>query len=59
MLGTDSTSTTVTPADLSSIVNAYGSMPGWGNYDLRMDYCLHYQIDICDLSTAAANLNTT
>jgi len=59
MLGTDSTSTTVTPADLNSIVNAYGSMPGWGNYDLRMDYCLHYQIDICDLSTAAANLNTT
>jgi hypothetical protein len=59
MLGTDSTSTTVTSADLNSIVNAYGSMPGWGNYDLRMDYCLHYQIDICDLSTAAANLNTT
>jgi len=59
MLGTGSTSTTVTPADLNSIVNAYGSMPGWGNYDLRMDYCLHYQIDICDLSTAAANLNTT
>ena len=58
MLGTDSTSTTVTTADLNSIVNAYGSMPGWGNYDLRMDYCLHYQIDICDLSTAAANLNT-
>jgi len=59
MLGTESTSTTVTSADLNSIANAYGSMPGWGNYDLRMDYCLHYQIDICDLSTAAANLNTT
>jgi hypothetical protein len=59
MLGTDSTSTTVTSADLQSIANAYGSMPGWGNYDLRMDYSLHYQIDICDLSTAAANLNTT
>jgi hypothetical protein len=58
MLGTDSTSTTVTTADLNSIVNSYGSMPGWGNYDLRMDYCLHYQIDICDLSTAAANLYT-
>jgi len=59
MLGTDSTSTSVTPADLNSIAKSYGSMPGWGNYDLRMDYCLHYQIDICDLSTAAANLNTT
>jgi hypothetical protein len=56
MLGTGS-STTVTPADLNSIAKAYGSMPGWGNYDLRMDYALHYRIDICDLSTAAANLN--
>lgn len=59
MLGADSTSTTVTPADLNNIVKAYGSMPGWGNYNIRMDYNLHYQIDICDLSTAAANLNTS
>jgi hypothetical protein len=59
MLGTGSSSTTVTPADLKSIADSYGSMPGWGNYDLRMDYCLHYQIDICDLATAAANLNQT
>jgi hypothetical protein len=57
MLGMDSSTTTVTKADLDSIVNAYGSMPGWGNYDIKMDYCMHNQIDICDLSTAAANLN--
>jgi hypothetical protein len=52
------TSNTVTPADLNSIVNAYGSMPGWGNYNLRMDPCLDFKVDICDLSTAAANLNS-
>ncbi len=59
MLGTDSTSTTVTQADLKNIANAYGSMPGWGNYNINMDYCMHYQIDICNLATAAANLNAT
>jgi len=57
MLGTDSSSTTLTQSDLQSIVSAYGSMPGWGNYNVNMDYCMHYRIDICDLATAAANLN--
>jgi len=57
MLGTDSSSTTVTKSDLDSIISAYGSMPGWGNYNINMDYCMHYKIDICDLATAAANLN--
>jgi hypothetical protein len=51
-------STTVTPATLNSIANAYGSMPGFGNYDLRMDPCLDFKVDICDLTTAAANLNS-
>jgi len=50
-------STTVTKADLSKIVDAYGSAPGWGNYDVRYDYCAHNTIDIFDLTTAAANLN--
>jgi hypothetical protein len=58
MLSCDTTSNTVTPADLNSIANAYGSMPGWGNYNLRMDPCLDFKVDICDLSTAAANLNS-
>lgn len=57
ILSQDSTTTTVTPVDLKSIIAAYGSMPGYGNYDVHMDYCLHYKIDICDLATAAANLN--
>jgi len=48
----------VTPADLQSIANAYGSTPGWGNYNLRLDPCLDFKVDICDLSTAAANLNS-
>jgi hypothetical protein len=51
-------SNTVTPADLHGIANAYGSTPGWGNYNLRMDPCLDFKVDICDLSTAAANLNS-
>jgi len=57
IIGCDS-SNTVTQADLLSITNAYGSMPGWGNYNIRMDPCLDFKVDICDLSTAAANLNS-
>ena len=57
-IGGSTTSTTVTSGDINSIVKAYGAMPGFGNYDQRLDYCLHYKIDICDLSTAAANLNS-
>ena len=51
--------TTVTPSELNSVVKAYGSLPGMANYDQRLDFCSHYKIDICDLSTAAANLNAT
>jgi hypothetical protein len=53
----DVTATTVTKADVASVVSAYGSSPGWGNYDQRMDYNMHYKIDITDLATAAANVN--
>lgn len=56
MLGPDSSTAAVTKADLAVIVSSYGSMPGWGNYNINMDYCLHYKIDICNLATAAANL---
>lgn len=55
-IGSD-TSTTVTPSDVASVASAYGSMPGYGNYDQNMDYNFNYRIDICDLATAAANLN--
>ena len=50
-------STTVTPSDVASVASAYGAMPGYGNYDQRMDYNFNYRIDICDLATAAANVN--
>jgi len=53
-----SSTTTVTSADLRSIANSYGSMPGWGNYNLRLDPCLDFKVDICDLTTSAANLNS-
>jgi hypothetical protein len=51
------TATTVTNADVASVAKVYGSMPGWGNYDQRMDYNFDYKIDICDLTTAAANVD--
>ena len=53
----DDTTTTVTKADVSTVVSSYGSSPGWGNYDQRMDYNFNYKVDICDLATAAANIN--
>jgi hypothetical protein len=53
----DDTTTTVTKADISTVMSSYGSSPGWGNYDQRMDYNFNYKVDICDLATAAANIN--
>jgi hypothetical protein len=49
---------TVTEADMSSVMRAFGSSPGWGNYDQRMDYNFNYKVDICDLATVAANINS-
>ncbi len=53
----DGSQTTVTNADVAIVASAYGTMPGYGNYDQRMDYNFNYRIDICDLTTAAANVN--
>jgi hypothetical protein len=53
----DDGATTVTKTDVSTIASAYGSSPGWGNYDQRMDYNFNYKVDICDLATAAANID--
>jgi len=58
IINNDVAKTTVTKQDVASVVNAYGSSPGWGNYDQRMDYNMHYKIDITDLATAAANVNS-
>lgn len=52
-----STSTAVTTSDVSAVMSAFGSSPGWGNYNQRLDYNFNGQIDIADLATAAANLN--
>ena len=52
----DSTTNVVTKADIAAVVHAYGAMPGWGNYDAKMDFCNHFKIDIADLSTVACKL---
>jgi len=50
------TAATVTRADLTTIAHDYGAVPGMSNYDESMDFHGTYQIDICDLSTVAANV---
>ena len=52
----DTTTNAVTRADAAAIIRSYGAMPGWGNYDAKMDFCGHYRIDIADLSTVASNV---
>ncbi len=53
---TGSASESVTKTDLSAVVNCYGNMPGWGNYDQKMDFNFNYRIDIADVATVAANV---
>jgi hypothetical protein len=53
---TSTTSESVTKTDLSAVVNCYGNMPGWGNYDQKMDFNFNYRIDIADVATVAANV---
>ena len=53
---TDSSGTAVTRADVNAVVQCYRAMPGWGNYDNRMDFNLNYRIDIADIATVAAKL---
>jgi len=52
----DSAGTTVTKTDFTTVVKSFGAMPGWGNYDNRMDFNYNYKIDIADLATVAANM---
>lgn len=52
----DDTGTSVTRADVNVVVKCYRAMPGWGNYDNRVDFNYNYRIDIADLATAAANM---
>jgi len=52
----DLTTNIVTKADVASVIRCYGSMPGFGNYDPKMDFAGHYKIDITSLSTVASNI---
>ncbi len=46
----------VTIQDLQMVVKAYGAMPGMGNYDQRLDFNMHFKIDLTNLATVAANV---
>jgi hypothetical protein len=52
----DTTTNVVNKADIAAVIHAYGAMPGWGNYDAKLDFCGHFKIDITDLSTVASNV---
>ena len=53
---TDDSGNVVTRSDLNIVGQNYGAMPGWGNYDTRMDFNNNYRVDIADISTVAANM---
>jgi hypothetical protein len=51
---TGSASESVSKTDLAAVAKCYGNMPGWGNYDQKMDF--NYRIDIADVATVAAKV---
>lgn len=55
----DTTSNVVTRIDVAAVGQSYGAIPGWGNYSPTLDVCGHFKIDICDLSTVAANVGSS
>jgi hypothetical protein len=46
----------VTIRDFQIVARAYGAMPGMNGYDQKLDFNLHYKIDITNLATVAANV---
>jgi hypothetical protein len=52
----DATDNVVTRSDVNAVAQCYGAMPGWGNYDTRMDFNNNYRVDIADISTVASNM---
>ena len=46
----------VTMQDVLTVARAYGAMPGMNNYDQKLDFNLHFKIDITNLATVAANV---
>jgi hypothetical protein len=49
-------SNVVTRSDVKIVGQCYGAMPGWGNYDTRMDFNNNYRVDIADISTVASHM---
>ncbi len=52
----DSATSTVTRDDVKAIAQNYGAMPGWGNYNVNMDFNHNYRVDIADISSVARNI---
>ena len=46
----------VTKTDVRTMVKSYRAMPGWGNFDTKMDFNNNYRVDIADISTVAAKI---
>jgi hypothetical protein len=46
----------VTIRDFQIVARAYGAIPGMNGYDQKLDFNLHYKIDITNLATVAANV---
>jgi hypothetical protein len=49
----------VSRVDLKVLAKNYGARPGWGSYDSNMDFNCNYKIDIADLVTVAANVQSS
>ena len=52
----DASTNAVVRSDVKAIGQCYGSMPGWGNFDMSMDFNNNYRVDIADISSVAANI---
>ena len=48
----------VSRVDLKVLAKNFGARPGWGAYDSNMDFNCNYKIDIADLATVAANVES-
>ncbi len=52
----DASTNAVVRSDVKAIGQCYGYMPGWGNFDMSMDFNNNYRVDIADISSVAANI---
>jgi len=50
---------TVSRVDLKVLAKNFRARPGWGSYDANMDFNCNYKIDIADLATVAANVQSS